>query len=394
MRSGGHNWLGASLRDRGILVDLGEMVDVEVDAGRLQAKVGAGATHQMLADHLVRFGTAFPIGHCLSVGLGGYLLAGGMGWNLREWGPGCWNVRAADVVMADGEEVLIDESTDSDLLWALRGGSSGFPGLVTSFHLDLVPMPQIAIRHVTFDLSELPTLLHSVANELRHSEPGLEASLIVRPPTQEAHVMGKVIMAMTAFASTTRAAESRIEDLLTLVGSSRTRIDDSGIRLTALNELEGEGGWSDEFRYGVDTCWVKDRYELVGELIVENTVVSPSADSRVVLSFGFLPDREIDSAFTGLGELTVNVYATWYDIQDDQKNLRWLRAFMSVLSNHSSGRYVGEADTTEHPLTEAYPRAKLERLQHVMGKYDPGGVFSDFLSGPEGEPSIFQGDPS
>ena len=112
VKSGGHNWTGACLRDDGVLIDLGAIDDVEVDPAARRALVGPAATHRALAAALVPHGLGFPIGHCPSVGLGGYLLAGGTGWNMREWGPGCWNVTGADVVTADGRERSIDQDRE------------------------------------------------------------------------------------------------------------------------------------------------------------------------------------------------------------------------------------------------------------------------------------------
>jgi FAD/FMN-containing dehydrogenase len=42
-------------------------------------------------------GYLFPGGHCPTVGLGGYLLQGGQGWNGRLWGWACESVLAVDV---------------------------------------------------------------------------------------------------------------------------------------------------------------------------------------------------------------------------------------------------------------------------------------------------------
>lgn len=383
VRSGGHNWLGASLRDGGLLVDLGELTQVEVDPSRARARVGAGATHKMLADAIVEHGLAFPIGHCSSVGLGGYLLAGGMGWNLRGWGAGCWNVSGAEVVNADGAVIRVDQANEPDLLWALRGGGSGFPGLVTSFHLDLFPLPVIATRHIAFDLSALPHLLRAIAEALKASEPGLEVSLIVRPTRHDLEQEARVIVALTSFAETQSATRARIEECPLWMKPTARPLEDSGPKAVELNDLEGEGGWSDEFRYAVDTCWVEDRYEQLGELIIEHMLAVPSSDSRVVLAFGYLPDRDIDVAFTGLGDLTTNVYATWRDSKDDHENIDWLRDFMVALSSLSSGTYIGESDPTIHALADAYPEAKLARLKRIIKQHDPRGVFHSFLEGPE-----------
>ena len=107
IKSGGHNWRGAFLRDGGLLLDLGGLNRIEVDTER-RRRVEPGATHQVLADALVPHALGFPIGHCPSVGLGGYLLAGGYGWNPRIWGPACWSVAAIDAIELDGEERLVD----------------------------------------------------------------------------------------------------------------------------------------------------------------------------------------------------------------------------------------------------------------------------------------------
>ena len=74
-------------------------------------------------------------GHCASVGLGGYLLQGGQGWNGRSRGWACQSVTGLDVVTADGRLVHADAEANPDLLWAARGAGPGFPGIVTRFYL-------------------------------------------------------------------------------------------------------------------------------------------------------------------------------------------------------------------------------------------------------------------
>ena len=61
----------------------------------------------------------------MNVGLGGFLLQGGFGWNSRAWGPACVSVRAIDVVTADGEMWHADAKRSADLLWAARGAGPG-----------------------------------------------------------------------------------------------------------------------------------------------------------------------------------------------------------------------------------------------------------------------------
>jgi FAD/FMN-containing dehydrogenase len=105
VRSGGHSWAGWSVRSDAVLVDLGDLDFVDdgkdkpewaVDGGRgggrgrieydEKSKVvscPASTTGRMLNGYLKAKGRMFAGGHCPDVGLGGFLLQGGMGWNCK-----------------------------------------------------------------------------------------------------------------------------------------------------------------------------------------------------------------------------------------------------------------------------------------------------------------------
>jgi FAD/FMN-containing dehydrogenase len=84
VRSGGHSWAGWSVRDESILVDLGNYKYLGVDAERCIASASPSMTGKEINGRLIHeYGLMFPGGHCPDVGLGGFLLQGGMGWNCR-----------------------------------------------------------------------------------------------------------------------------------------------------------------------------------------------------------------------------------------------------------------------------------------------------------------------
>ena len=95
---------------------------------------------QEFSPFLRRHGLVFPGGHCSTVGLGGYLLQGGQGWNSRQWGWGCENVLGVDVVTADGELVHADAEQNSDLYWA---ATRCRPGVLRRRH----PLPPACASH-------------------------------------------------------------------------------------------------------------------------------------------------------------------------------------------------------------------------------------------------------
>jgi FAD/FMN-containing dehydrogenase len=378
VKSGGHNWLGSALRDGALLLDLSDLDRVEVDVAAKRATVEPGATHKKLADAIVPHGLAFPIGHCPTVGLGGYLLAGGNGWNMHEWGPGCWNVVGADLVTAAGEEVFVD-GADPDLFWALRGGSAGFPGVVTRFHLRLFDLPRVVGRRVAFPVVALEQLLPWVAGRLAGSPPGIEISLIARtPPGASA---ARVTVAATGFGPTDEAAAARIEEALAELPADLEPLEVSDPEAMALNDLEGEGGWVEGLRYFADTCWVSAGYAEIGRELAAKIEAAPSPLARIVFAFGFMPAAPEDVAFTRFGDLTVNVYGTWEDKGEDAANIAWVRETMEPVSAFVDGYYVGETDLSISPLriTEAYPAEKWARLGRIIEARDPERRFHAFV---------------
>jgi FAD/FMN-containing dehydrogenase len=103
VRSGGHSWAAWSLRDDALLIDLGGLNGLDYDEATGVVVAGPAVRGgRDLSPFLAERGRAFPGGHCPSVGLGGYLLQGGQGWNGRRMGWACESVVAVDVVTADG----------------------------------------------------------------------------------------------------------------------------------------------------------------------------------------------------------------------------------------------------------------------------------------------------
>ena len=85
IRSGGHSWAAWSIRDDAILIDLGGLKEIEVDEDEGIVKASPSTTGVVLNDILRPKGLMFGGGHCPDVGIGGFLLQGGMGWNCKVW---------------------------------------------------------------------------------------------------------------------------------------------------------------------------------------------------------------------------------------------------------------------------------------------------------------------
>src|SRR5262249_57100226 len=97
------------------------------------ATIQPGVSSRELTSALAEHELAFPVGHCGHVGLSGFLLSGGLGWNSGVWGPACLSITEVEAVTADGRLTRADEGQNADLLWAARGAGPGLFAVVTRF---------------------------------------------------------------------------------------------------------------------------------------------------------------------------------------------------------------------------------------------------------------------
>jgi hypothetical protein len=143
-RSGGHSYAGYSVVGNGVVLDLRNIAGVNINPGGATANIGAGSQLIDVYTALAAHGKTIPAGSCPSVGIGGHALGGGMGLAGRNFGLACDNIEAARIVTADGRIHDVDQSSNADLLWALRGGGGGNFGVVTRLTMKLHPMPSSA----------------------------------------------------------------------------------------------------------------------------------------------------------------------------------------------------------------------------------------------------------
>jgi len=148
-RSGGHSYAGYSTTT-GLVCDLRRLHAISLSPDRRSVTIGAGCRLIDVVAALAAHGLAIPTGSCPTVGVGGLVQGGGVGFAARAMGTTSDNLLAARVVTADGRLVAADARSHPDLYWALRGGGGGNFGIATAFTLATHPVTRPAYAFVDF----------------------------------------------------------------------------------------------------------------------------------------------------------------------------------------------------------------------------------------------------
>jgi FAD/FMN-containing dehydrogenase len=142
VRGGGHNGGGLGTVDDGVVIDLGLMRGITVDADRRTVRVEGGATWGEVDKATGEAGLATPSGIISTTGVGGLTLGGGIGHLARRYGLTIDNLLGAELVLADGTHARTSVQENPDLFWAIRGGGGNF-GVVTAFEFQLHPVSTV-----------------------------------------------------------------------------------------------------------------------------------------------------------------------------------------------------------------------------------------------------------
>jgi FAD/FMN-containing dehydrogenase len=371
-RGGGHQFTGIAAQ-ADMVIDLGALDGLKLDLKARTARVEPAVTNARMAAALERHGLAFPLGHCGSVPMSGYLLGGGVGWNSAEWGFACFSVASVEVVLADGRLVTASAEENADIFWAARGAGPEFFGVVTAYHLRLQEAAKATSTCIRVYPAARVADVATWAEAVMADAPScVEFTCKVTPaPT------GPVIAAIATVFARTDAEACAIHNALGRGAPEALQvIGPMPTPMSALYEAT-EPSMPRGRRYAVDTIWSEARFGEVLGRIVQDMVIAPSGESMalVVLRSNAVA-TPADAAFSCHGRIFGALYAIWEGEEDDARNIGWLRTAIDGVAPLCIGAYVGEADLdrSDRVLPTLAPEARA-RLAALRAQHDPRGVF-------------------
>ncbi|AYV33082.1 6-hydroxy-D-nicotine oxidase (plasmid) [Streptomyces sp. ADI95-16] len=372
VRSGGHSNAGLSTDEGGIVIDLSLLNGIELlDSENHLVRVGPGATWSDVADRLQEHGLAFSSGDTTSVGVGGLLLGGGIGWLVRSSGLALDNVVAAEVVTADGRVLWASAEDNSDLFWALRGGGGNF-GIVTSFEITARPCGLVHFGSISYPATEAAQVVKGWARYLRTAPDELTSHVALFPSF--GGDPAPVTLLVCYAGDDAAAADAAIAPLLEL-GTVESK-DVNLVPYPSVLEVPGElpGDWQptvrNRFVHTADDEFVDtllDGAASFGTLFVELRSLG-GAVGRVPAQATAFAHRDaelmVNTAKLGTREENLDAGAA-------------LTRFWESLAPYTRGAYSNFlSDLDADDLAAVYPPQTYARLQTVKDTYDPENLFS------------------
>jgi len=386
VRAGGHSWAAWSLREDTLLIDLAAFTAMSYDEAAATVTVGPAVRGGLDLDpFLAERGRFFAGGHCPTVGLGGFLLQGGMGWNCRGWGWAAESIEAIQVVTADGAVTWCDEDSNADLLWAARGSGPGFFAVVTAFRL----RTRERYRELTQTTYVYPP---SVADEVldwlyaaRHDVPPsveLVAVGITPPRTQEAPApeagpAGPALV-VDGVSFDGGPASLRALDGCPAAGAALARKVAEPVTIGELR-AEQQRANPEEHRYTVDNAYLAGpRDALVTAMTPAFTDLPTAKSFSLWFDLAHLPARRLpDMALSVQSDIYFATYVVGESPEQDARCRAWVSGTMSRLAPYSAGCYLGDSDLTVR-ADRFMSDAAWERFRRIRADRDPAGLFPGY----------------
>jgi FAD/FMN-containing dehydrogenase len=373
VRGGGHSAAGLAVVDDGLVIDLTEMNQVQVDPERSAARAGGGATWRDFDAATQAHGLATTGGVISTTGVGGLTLGGGLGVLMRSRGLACDNLIGAEVVLADGSVVRTSETEWPELLWGLRGGGGNF-GVVTELEFRLYPQGDMYAGLIIYPRDRAVEALRTYREHTAVAPDELNTFIALLNTPDGVPVVAFI----PAFAGDVAAGEAAVagyrsmgEPIADLVGP---------MPYVALQQMLDDG-----FQAGPHVYWRS--HFLTGipdeaiDILVAGANAAPSPMSSVLIEhLGGAVARvgKEETAFDHRdAEYNFAVIAVWTDPAEADANIAWARELWDAMQPFARGVYVnylGVGDSVER-VRAGYSPEKYARLAALKREVDPENLF-------------------
>lgn len=380
VRSGGHSPAAYGTNDGGIVIDLSGMKAISVDPTQRVACLESGLTWNEVAHTLQPYGLALTSGDTGTVGVGGLLLGGGIGWMVRKYGLTIDHLCAVELVTAEGEVLRASADKHSELFWGLRGGGGNF-GIATAFEVDLHPAGIVLGGAVFYEMAEAEAILREYARYAQSAPEELTtmAMLMAAPPAPFIPPSKQGVPSVVIFLCYTGDI-AQGEQVIAPLRRMGTVIADviSPIPYPVMFTFTEEAARTGFPQYVRSQFAHTLSEEAIHTLVTHaNGVICPETMVQIRTLGGAV--SRIPGDATAFAHRDKQVMISVFDTElhlGNSEHLARAERLWQALSPYTEGVYVNFLmDEGEQRVHEAYPPATYARLAALKQRYDPTNLF-------------------
>jgi hypothetical protein len=378
--SGGHSWAQNHIRDGGMLLDLSRLNSIAINEADATATIGPGCLAGELNAALAKCQLFFPVAHAYTVGMGGFLLQGGFGWNSRAIGMACQNVVGIDVVLADGSLVHANETQNPELLWAARGAGPGFFGVVVRFHLKLHRRPKfIGMKMQVFRMRHLEEVMAWADRVGPQVSPSVEFQMLFNRRAAGIFAHGIEVLA-PVLAESWREARDAVAfiDKGSLRKKASLTLPLLPMSLNMMMQTGEKTLFLPNTRWTADSMWMNDPIDPLLPALRQIADSQPAAPSHALWLNWNPPASRPDMAFSLEARTYLALYGGLRGKAATPADESWATDHMRALEAQSVGIQLADENLGRRPMPFMAP-ANLARLDALRAKFDPDGRFNPYM---------------
>ncbi|KAI0195405.1 hypothetical protein EV127DRAFT_185250 [Xylaria flabelliformis] len=406
VQSGGHMPVpGAQEVNNGVMVDMSRFNQRTFNRDKSIASIGPGQIWLDVYEWLAESGLAVAGGRYPTVGVGGFLVGGGISYFSSTKGWGCDNIVKYEVVLADGSVVeATSQGRYADLFWALRGGHNNF-GIVTRFDMTTFPVSSAYWSVTSWNGSNETTRSQFFDALDKYMAPGggvddpnvaTSPILAISPASRSVdYTSVQLAPGQDSNPAAFRGFNAIQGEKLVTIGGT---VAQSWTELPQALLSTGERGFRQLF-YSVSFAPDPRAIRIANETVVERAFADLAKVAGVSVAFTYQPLSRAwlqASAAAGGDAISLDpkqgtfiaglIAVQWDNTSDDATVNAFasrvgsiIRGKTTALGLHRDFIYLNDAAPGQRPF-ETFGNASLARLKRIQKKYDPSGFIANRLN--------------